>query len=244
MDPGLAAQVSERIDFFARWLDSLRLADVLSSEQLTWLHLFGLLLISAVSGGVIYAFSRFYYRGITAIHQTDNSLIPASVLATLVFYQAAPWPGLSILMVAILAFVHYRTVIKDLTDVTFIFWAILSGLFIGLGFFWQIPAANFILAAIATVAILVRDRRHIYLILIRCRPEVADRLFASLQPLEAKLKSRSEKEGQIDLTVAVPLRNISIAVIDTIAAMDGVHSAVMINSQFAANRRPPDENSD
>lgn len=233
-----------RVDDFARWLGNLQTSELLSSEQLTWMHLFGLLLISAVSGTVIFIFCRFYYRGIPVEHGADNSLIPVSVLATLVFYQAAPWPGLSILMIAILAFVHYRTVIKDLTDVTFVFWAILSGLFIGLGFFWQVLSANILLAGLGMILIHLRNRRHIFLILIRCRADVLQSLLAALEPLDYVLVKKTERDGQLDLTVEVPLRNINIAIIDSIAAMEGVHSAVMLNNQSAGNRRPYNENRD
>jgi hypothetical protein len=206
------------------WNSWFRLPAGLSGTDAAILNVILLFLASGLGGLIIFAFCRYYYRGVPISHQLDASLIPAAVISTLIFYQAGTWPALSILMVATLAIVHFRTVIKDMTDVIFVFWAVLSGIFTGAGF----PLPTLVLdAAIALISLILISRRSFRLIYLLI---IAGQLIPALQPLHGKIRSQFEKNGLIDLTIEVRLRFISLEIVDRIAAMDGVQNAVMVSN--------------
>jgi len=230
MIPELLQRLSRGLFQSVHWTDWFRLPLLQTRDQVLLVDLLLTLAASAAGGLIIFACCRFFYRGVPISHQLDFSLIPAAVLTTLVFHQSGTWPALSILLVVVLGFVHFRTVIKDLVDVLFVFWAILSGIFAGSGFPLPALAADAAIALAVFLAVNRRASRLVYLLFIRYDPRVASQLLPTLQLLHGKIRSQFEKSGLIDLTVEVRLRYISLAVVNRIAAMDGVQNAVMVSN--------------
>lgn len=212
------------------WDSWLRLPATLSREHAALLNLVLILLASAIGGLMIFAFCRYYYRGVPIMNNLDSSLIPASVLSTLIFYQSGGLPGLSILLVAVLGFIHFRSVIKDFIDVSFVFWSIISGLLIGAGYPLPVLLVDGLIVLAGLLLTNHRSSRLIYLLIIRYDPQIANQLMQILQPLHGKIRSQFAKNGLIDLTIEVRLRYISLAIVDRIAAMEGVHNAVMVSN--------------
>ena len=219
------------------FIDLIGEAGVLSESE-TWLGLFMLLMFSALSSLVIFIVCRAYFSDIPQERPLSGSLIPAAVLTTLIYYQNSMLPGLSILMIAILAFIHYRSVIKDMADVSFVFWTVLTGLMIGAGLTWPVLLANVVVAAAALGWFRFRTGQQGYLLLIRFKLEAAKAVFASLQPMQGDIHSQHEQDGMIDLAVEVKLCNISLDQVDQIAAIEGVESAVMVSrDKLEANKK-------
>ncbi len=219
------------------FIDLIGEAGVLSESE-TWLGLFMLLMFSALSSLVIFIVCRAYFADIPQERPLSGSLIPAAVLTTLIYYQNSMLPGLSILMIAILAFIHYRSVIKDMADVSFVFWTVLTGLMIGAGLTWPVLLANVVVAAAALGWFRFRTGQQGYLLLIRFKLEAAKAVFASLQPMQGDIHSQHEQDGMIDLAVEVKLCNISLDQVDQIAAIEGVESAVMVSrDKLEANKK-------
>jgi len=227
----LTGVVSRYLDSFL-WQDWLKLPASLSGDGTALINLLLLLLISGVSGAIVFACFCYYSRGVPVDRPMDSSLIPASILAALIFYQTASWPAFSILMVAFLGFIHYRTLVKDLTDVLFVFWSILSGVFIGIGFAIPALGANVILGLVLIFIIHRRSARLYYLLLLRFEPKVAASLMETVRMMHGRIRTQYEKNGLIDMTVEVGLRYVSMETVDRIAAMDGVHRAVMVSNDF------------
>lgn len=199
------------------------------TESETWLALFILLGFSAVSSLVIYYVCHVYFDEIPQERPLSGSLVPAAVLTTLIYYQNSMLPGLSILMVAILAFIHYRSVIKDMADVAFVFWTILTGLLIGAGLTWPVLAANVLVAAGALGWLRFRSGQQGYLLMIRYKPSAARAVHELLQPMQGRVHSQHEQDGWVDLALEVKVCNISLEQVDQIAGTDGVESAVMVS---------------
>ena len=216
------------------WGGWFKLPEAMTGEQAVLVKLLLNLLASAIGGLLIFACCRLYYRGVPISHQLDASLIPASVLSALIFYGTGTTPGLSILLVVVMGVVHFRTVIKDFADVLFVFWAILSGIFIGAGLPLEVLIADGAITGVIFLFVNRRASQLVYLLLIRYDPRAAGELMPTLQLLHGKIRSQFEKNGLIDLTVEVRLRYVSLAIVDRIAAMDGVHNAVMVSSDGAA----------
>ncbi len=224
--PRLPLSAAQKLD----WNTWIRLPSTLSREHAAWLDLILILLASAVGGIIIFAFCRYYYRGVPITSYLDTSLIPASVLSTLIFYQSSGWPALPVCLVAVLGFVHFRTVINDPIDVTFVFWTILSGLLIGAGFPLPVLLLDVLISLVGLIWTGRRSSRLVYLLIIRYEPRIGESLMKMLQPLHGKVRSQFERNGLIDLSVEVRLRYISLSLVDKITAMEGVHNAVMVSN--------------
>lgn len=199
------------------------------------MDLFLLLIASGLGGLIIFANCRLYYRGVPISHQLDGSLIPATMISTLVFVQAGPWPALSILLVVILSVVHFRTVIKDMTDMIFVFWAVAAGVLTGAG----IPLQTLVLDVVGTLICLIIISRHgsqmFGLLMVRYEPRISNELIPILQQLKGKIRSQIEADGLIDISIEVHLRDIDLATINRIATIDGVKNAFMISNDGNAN---------
>jgi len=194
------------------------------------MNLFLLLLASGLGGLIIFANCRLYYRGVPISHQLDGSLIPATMISTLIFVQAGPWPAISILLVVILSVVHFRTVIKDMTDMIFVFWAVAAGVLTGAG----IPLQTLVLDGVGTLICLIiisRHGAHLFgLLMVRYEPRSSNELMPILQQLHGKIRSQIEVDGLIDLSIEVHLRDIDLAIINHIAAIEGVKNAFMVSN--------------
>ena len=211
------------------FISDLRLIFGLADEGTSWLQLSVLLALSALAGLAVFAVCRVYYGDIPHERPISGSLIPATVLTTLIYYQNSMLPGLSILMIGILAFIHYRSVIKDMNDVAFVFWAVLTGLLIGAELTWPVLAANIILAGMVLIWLQMRSRRQGYLLLIRYNPEAAADVKKSLDAMQAEIITRTEKNGMIDLAVEIKLCYVRLELVDALTAMDLVESAVLVS---------------
>lgn len=211
------------------WLVSLPVSGYGALQAL--IDLVAVLFFAAVGGAIIFLLCRYYYRGVPISHFLDVSLIPSSVLAALILYQAGVWPGLSILLIIIFSVIHFRSVIKDTTDMLFVSWTLLSGLLIGAGYVWPILIADLVGALIGLIWISLRAARHIYLLLIRYDSSIACQLLQTLQPFHGHIRFQAEKNGLTDLTMEINLRYVNLSLLERINSMEGVHNAVMVSHE-------------
>ena len=197
----------------------------------TWLDLLVLLLASLVGVLIIFFYCRYYFRGVPISRTLDVSLIPAGLLATIIFRQSADWPGISLMMIIIFGFIHFRSVVKDTTDVLFVLWAIVSGLFIGAGYAIPTLVADVVIGMGGMIMVWRRSARVTYLLLVRYESKIAESLMDILRPLHGRIRSQINRNGMIDLTIEIHLHYINLTLVDKLNAMAGVHNAVMINNE-------------
>lgn len=190
-----------------------------------------LLLASLVGAFMIYLSSRFYYRGFASNTRLELSLIPAGLLASLLYQQATDWPGFSLTLIIVLSIIHFRSVVRDSTDALFALWAILSGLFIGAGYPFPALAVDGVLMLGGVVLVRQRSSRITYLLLVRYESAATEPLMVILRPLHGVMISQVDRNGIISMTIEIPLRSVNLALVDTINAIDGVHHVVMVNHE-------------
>lgn len=220
------------IGLAVHWTGLLFLPAIVSPEQSPVLYLILVLSASAVAGVMVWSFSHFYYRDMTGA-QTQPltvSLLPATFLTTLIIYQAGQWSGLSILMLSVLAIIHFRSSIHGTTDLLLVFWAVLSGLLIAIGFVLPVLLTNGLICLAGYFLVNRRLSQTQYRFIIRFEQAAQSRLEPVLKSLNGQEISRKEQDGVIDLVLEVSLREVSLPVVDRIAAMPGVHQATMITT--------------
>ena len=215
------------------------LPNLVSPDKRPALALAILLAAAALSGLFVSLFYRLYSQGLpeTSSRPLLATLLPTALLSALVVYQAAEWPAMPLLLIALLAMLHFRTVIRQARDLLFVGAALAAGLLSGLGF--AIPILMTSALAFACGALILNRRlaRQSYRFVIQCEPEALTRLEPLLQDLKGEAISRQETDGLIDLVLLVRLREASMSVVDQVTALPGVRKAVLIAADHAGHRR-------
>ena len=135
--------------------------------------------------------------------------------------------ALSLGLVGALSIIRFRTVIKDIIDATYLFWAIAVG--IACGVFQFVPAAIVSLNLVVFQLILKRFRKDgMYLLIIRSTNNDQRAIIEQVeQYFDKKLKQRirSNHDGYGDVVYEVDLKNINLA-----TKKRGIHIIDMLNN--------------
>lgn len=215
------------------------LPNLVSPDERPALALAILLAAAALSGLFVSLFYRLYSQGLpeTSSRPLLATLLPTALLSALVVYQAAEWPAMPLLLIALLAMLHFRTVIRQARDLLFVGAALAAGLLSGLGFAIPVLMASGLAFACGALILNRRLARQSYRFVIQCEPEALTRLEPLLQDLKGEAISRQETDGLIDLVLLVRLREASMSVVDQVTALPGVRKAVLIAADHAGRRR-------
>jgi len=215
------------------------LPNLVSPDKRPALALAILLAAAALSGLFVSLFYRLYSQGLpeTSSRPLLATLLPTALLSALVVYQAAEWPAMPLLLIALLAMLHFRTVIRQARDLLFVGAALAAGLLSGLGFAIPVLMASGLAFACGALILNRRLARQSYRFVIQCEPEALTRLEPLLQDLKGEAISRQETDGLIDLVLLVRLREASMSVVDQVTALPGVRKAVLIAADHAGRRR-------
>ncbi len=215
------------------------LPNLVSPDEHPALALAILLAAAALSGLFVSLFYRLYSQGLpeTSSRPLLATLLPTALLSALVVYQAAEWPAMPLLLIALLAMLHFRTVIRQARDLLFVGAALAAGLLSGLGFAIPVFVASWLAFACGALILNRRLARQSYRFVIQCEPEALTRLEPLLQDLKGEAISRQETDGLIDLVLLVRLREASMSVVDQVTALPGVRKAVLIAADHAGRRR-------
>ena len=215
------------------------LPNLVSPDKRPALALAILLAAAALSGLFVSLFYRLYSQGLpeTSSRPLLATLLPTALLSALVVYQAAEWPAMPLLLIALLAMLHFRTVIRQARDLLFVGAALAAGLLSGLGFAIPVLMASGLAFACGALILNRRLARQSYRFVIQCEPEALTRLEPLLQDLKGEAISRQETDGLIDLVILVRLREASMSVVDQVTALPGVRKAILIAADHAGRRR-------
>lgn len=215
------------------------LPNLVSPDERPALALAILLAAAALSGLFVSLFYRLYSQGLpeTSSRPLLATLLPTALLSALVVYQAAEWPAMPLLLIALLAMLHFRTVIRQTRDLLFVGAALAAGLLSGLGFAIPVLIASGLAFACGALILNRRLARQSYRFVIQCEPGALKRLEPLFQDLKGEEISRQETDGLIDLVLLVRLREASMSVVDQVTALPGVRKAVLIAADHAGRRR-------
>lgn len=194
--------------------------------------LIGLLVAFAV-GLFIYVIYKKTFAGVIYSHSFNISLIAITMITALIIMGISTNVLLSLGMVGALSIVRFRTPIKDPMDLIYLFWSIVVGILCGAGF---IPLVILGSALIGLVLVLFVNRITIenpYLIVIKYEhmevEKVLEKLVGNLSKKHS-LKSKSAVgQNYYEITYEVQLKKEEQNIVNLIADVDGVSSAVMLS---------------
>lgn len=220
-------------------MDTTTFKDIFKSSFLAQTTSFSLvdsligLLVAFAVGLFIYVIYKKTFSGVIYSHTFNISLIVITMTTALIIMGISSNVLLSLGMVGALSIVRFRTPIKDPMDLVYLFWSIVGGILCGAGF---IPLV--ILGSILIGLVLVLFVNHItienpYLIVIKYEQVETEKTLEKLVGNLSKkhtLKSKSAiAQSYYEITYEVRLKKEEQNIVNLIADIDGVTSAVMLS---------------
>ena len=187
------------------------------------------LVISYFIGMFIYYVYKYTFKGVVYSFTFNYSLVLMTMITTLVVMTISSNIVLSLGMVGALSIVRFRTAVKDPLDIVFMFWAITTGITIGAGIY----TLSFIGAILIGVAILSMNLYHnkfkTFILIVNYEEEAYAGIKTVLNRFPYSVKSKSIKNGKIELTAELKLKTSNTTFVEEISSIEGVSDAVLVN---------------
>ena len=200
---------------------SVSLLDMVLALALAFgIGLFILLVYKKTFSGVMYS-SSF---GVT--------LVALTMITTMVILAVTSNVVLSLGMVGALSIVRFRTAVKEPLDLAFLFWAIAVGIVLAAG---MIPLAVFGSVVIGVILLVFVNRKSVenpYILVLQCADQEAEGhawAFLEHNTRRCAVKSKTARQGLVELNLEIRLSSGDTGFINTLAGMEGVHSAVLVS---------------
>ena len=216
----------------------MSITDLLTSDMMNRVTAVSLLdmvlaiVLSLLVGLFIFYVYRKTFRGVLYSASFGLSLIALTMIAAVLILAVSSNIVLSLGMVGALSIVRFRTAIKEPLDIVFLFWAIAAGIILATG---MIPLAVLGSLVIGLVILKFANRSAAYdPYLIVAHLADADKEDAVMDLIrEGTKKSRVkgktiQKDGRMELTVEVQLKDEKSAFIRQLSALEGVENVVLV----------------
>ena len=172
------------------------------------------------------------FSGVMYSQSFGVSLVGMTLITTLIILAITSNVVLSLGMVGALSIVRFRTAIKEPIDIVFLFWAISAGIELGAGL---IPLAVFgsvFVGLILLALVNKKSRENPYILALACDDEKAEQEAAALTASSVRrcvTKSKTVSSAGIELTLEVRLESTSAGIVNRLAQIPGVRSAVLVS---------------
>ncbi|KYG90746.1 DUF4956 domain-containing protein [Metasolibacillus sp. FSL K6-0083] len=220
-------------------MDTINFNDIFKSSFIEKTTSFSLtdsiigLVVAFFVGLFIYAVYKKTFNGIIYSHSFNISLLIMTMATALVIMGISSNVLLSLGMVGALSIVRFRTPIKDPMDLVYIFWAIVSGILCGAGFIPLVLVGAILIGLVLLVFVNKITIENPYLLVVKFEQaatnEEIEKLIAQFSKKYA-LKSKSMMQGSdIEATYEVRVKNNDANLMEAIAQLNGVKSAIMLS---------------
>ena len=191
------------------------------------------IILSFVLGLFIFFVYKKTFNGVLYSVNFGLSLIGLCMVATILIMAVSSNVVLSLGMVGALSIVRFRTAIKEPLDIVFLFWAISAGIILATG---MIPLAVFGSIAVGVILLVFANKNikeNPYLVVASLESSdsekaVMDIIANSTQKYLLKGKTFA-KNGSVELTIEVQLKNGESNFVKSIYEIEGVTNVVMVS---------------
>jgi len=190
------------------------------------------LVLAFCIGLFIFLVYKKTFSGVMYSSSFGVTLVALTMITTLVILAVTSNVVLSLGMVGALSIVRFRTAIKEPLDIAFLFWSIAAGIVLAAG---MIPLAVFGSAAIGLMLLVFVNKKSFcnpYIVVLRCadhKSEQAAREYLEKCVKKCTVKSKSAKDGEIEMNLDVRLNDDNTDFVHELSAIPGVHSAVLVS---------------
>ncbi|HPR94338.1 MAG TPA: DUF4956 domain-containing protein [Syntrophomonadaceae bacterium] len=190
------------------------------------------MLIALCLGLFIFLVYRKTFAGVMYSASFGVTLIAMTLITTLIILAISSNIILSLGMVGALSIVRFRTPVKEVLDIAYIFWAISAGIVVGAGL---LPLAIFGTLFIGIVLFVFVNRKSTdtpYLIVVNYGDENSEAEVLTLIKEKTKkylVKAKTVSKNGIELTVEVRLQDTNARLVNELLAVNGVENAVLVS---------------
>ena len=143
-------------------------------QDIHFLHVLIALPLATAIGNYISWIYRRTHRGFTYNPSFNMTIVMVSVIVTLIMITIGANIALSLGLIGSLSIVRFRTVLKDTTDMSFLFWAIAEGLTVGSHNYVAAALSALVIGAVVTIFsqyVFRRLRGNDYVVIARLAPD-------------------------------------------------------------------------
>jgi uncharacterized membrane protein YhiD involved in acid resistance len=190
------------------------------------------MVLSFFVGLFIFWIYKLTYRGVMYSSSFGVTLIGLTMISTLVILAVTSNVVLSLGMVGALSIVRFRSAIKEPLDIAFLFWSIAVGIVIAAGMLPLAVFGSLFIGLILVIFVSWKSHDNPFILVMRCESEEAE--VAAKTVLEANikklvLKSKSVRNGEIELHYEVRLKDSETSFLSSIAVTEGVQDVVLVS---------------
>lgn len=204
-------------------------------ENVTSVGIFDMILALVLSFGVglfIFFIYKKTYQGVMYSSSFGTTLIALTMITTLVILAVTSNVVLSLGMVGALSIVRFRTAIKEPLDIAFLFWSIAVGIVLAAGMIPLAVIGSIIIGVILLVFVNKKPHCNPYIIVLSCTNSTVENNATEFIKSNVKkciVKSKTVQKDMIELNLDIRLASESTEFINTLSAMPGVNSVVLVS---------------
>lgn len=190
------------------------------------------MVLSFFVGLFIFWIYKLTYRGVMYSSSFGVTLIGLTMISTLVILAVTSNVVLSLGMVGALSIVRFRSAIKEPLDIAFLFWSIAVGIVIAAGMLPLAVLGSLLIGLILVIFVSWKSHDNPFILVLRCESEEAE--VAAQAVLETNirklvLKSKSVRNGEIELHYEVRLKDSETSFLSSVADTEGVQDVALVS---------------
>jgi len=204
-------------------------------ENVTAVSVLDMFLTIALALGIglfIFYVYKNTYRGVMYSSSFGVTLIALTMITSQVILAVTSNVVLSLGMVGALSIVRFRTAIKEPLDIAFLFWSIAAGIILAAGMIPLAVIGSVIIGLILLFFVNRKSHKNPYIIVLSCEgheSETEAMKYVNSQVERCVVKSKSARKGLVELNMEVRLADDNTDFVNTLSAMNGVNSAVLVS---------------
>lgn len=206
---------------FLETINSISILDML----LTLVLAFGI-------GMFIFFVYKKTFSGVMYSSSFGVTLIALTMITSVLILAVTSNVVLSLGMVGALSIVRFRTAIKEPLDIAFLFWSIAAGIILAAGMIVLAVLGSIFIGIILLIFVNRKPHLNPYIVIINCTDHASEQKaldFLKDQVTRCTVKSKTAQKGSIELNLEIRMKEDNTDFINTIADMEGIHSAVLVS---------------
>ena len=186
------------------------------------------MLAAFLCGMIIYMVYRYFYKGVIYNNNFNILLVMTSMVTCFIVIVISSNVVLSLGMVGALSIVRFRTAVKDPLDVGFLFWTVAVGITCGAGLYIISLMATLAISVVYILLIKVRNRKRVYLLIVKYQNEAQDKVTKTIHQLHKVLKNRTTANGFTEVTYEVRIKEDNTSFVAALSELEGVDYATIV----------------
>lgn len=190
------------------------------------------LMIAFFVGLFIYLLYKRIFSGVLYSRSFNISLIGMTLITAVVIIAINSNLVLSLGMVGALSIVRFRTPIKDPTDLIFLFWAAVSGIVIGAGFYTLAVIGSIVVGLVLFIFVKKASFETPYLLVVNSENDESEQaVYQSLNKTVKRynVKQKTVTNDNIEMTIELRIKDNEPSFVNHISKLAGVKHAVLIS---------------